>query len=115
MQSNPIQEKYTEGFIVLCFGYIITIYWIFVMYLPTSFRVTSMALGQSYDCPSACEVTLKDRGKIDLHQNRTKQEPLVKFSGCSQMNILLKKKSTENTRSSKSWNFIIKIRQDHDY
>ena len=30
--------------------------------LPTSFRVTSLALGKS----SACEVTLKDIGKIYL-------------------------------------------------
>ena len=33
------------------------------MILPISFRVTSRALGQSYDCPSASEVTLKDMGK----------------------------------------------------
>ena len=32
--------------------------------LPISFRVTSQALGQSYDCPSACEVILTDIGKI---------------------------------------------------
>ena len=31
--------------------------------LPISFRVTSLALGQSYDCPSACEVILKNMGK----------------------------------------------------
>ena len=31
--------------------------------LPISFRVTSQALGQSYDCPSAYEVILKDMGK----------------------------------------------------
>ena len=31
--------------------------------LPISFRVTSQALGQSYDCPSASEVTLKDISK----------------------------------------------------
>ena len=30
---------------------------------PISFRITSMALGQSYDCPSASEVILKDMGK----------------------------------------------------
>ena len=30
--------------------------------LPISFRVTSLALGQSCDCPSASEVTLKDMG-----------------------------------------------------
>ena len=27
-------------------------------------RITSLALGQSYDCPSASEVILKDMGKI---------------------------------------------------
>ena len=36
-----------------------------------SFRVTSLALGQSYDCPSASEVTLKDMGK-NLYQTKTK-------------------------------------------
>ena len=33
-------------------------------FLPISFRVTSLALGQSYDCPSASEVNLKDMGKL---------------------------------------------------
>ena len=32
--------------------------------LTMSFKVTSLALGQSYDCPSASEVTLNDIGKI---------------------------------------------------
>ena len=32
--------------------------------LPISFRVTSLALGQSYDCPSAIEATLKDMGRV---------------------------------------------------
>ena len=32
--------------------------------LPISFRVTSLALGQSYDCPSASEATLKDMVNI---------------------------------------------------
>ena len=32
--------------------------------LTMSFKVTSLALGQSYDCPSASEVALKDMGKI---------------------------------------------------
>ena len=36
--------------------------------LPISFRVTSLTLGQSYDCPSASEVTLKGVG--ELHQPR---------------------------------------------
>ena len=33
-------------------------------FLPISFRVASLALGQSHDCPSASEVTLKDMGKL---------------------------------------------------
>ena len=33
------------------------------LYLPISFRVISLALGQSWDCPNASEVTLKDVGK----------------------------------------------------
>ena len=36
------------------------------------FRVASLALGQSYDCPSASEVTLKDLDKIDWHLTTTK-------------------------------------------
>ena len=32
-------------------------------YLPISCRVASLALGQSYDCPSASEATLNDMGK----------------------------------------------------
>ena len=31
-----------------------------------------MALGQSYDCPSASEVTLKEMGKIYQHPDTTK-------------------------------------------
>ena len=50
--------KYAHGFVL--FGYVIHI-----MYLPISFRVTSLALGQSYDCPSGSKVTLKDMGKSD--------------------------------------------------
>ena len=34
-----------------------------VINCPISFRVASLALGQSY-CPSVCEATLKDMGKI---------------------------------------------------
>ena len=37
--------------------------WIHMIYSLKSFRITSLALGQSYDCPSASEVILKDMGK----------------------------------------------------
>ena len=37
-----------------------------------SFRVASLVLGQSYDCPSASEATLKDMGKINWYQTTSK-------------------------------------------
>ena len=43
-----------------------------------SFRVTSLALGQSYDCPSASEATLKDMEKqITCNQNKAKHNTTV--------------------------------------
>ena len=45
--------------------------WIHVIYLLISFRVISLALRQSHDCPSASEVTLKDMSKIGQHQITT--------------------------------------------
>ena len=44
--------------LILCFDS----YWIHVIYSPIFFRVASLALGQSYDCPSASEATLKSKG-----------------------------------------------------
>ena len=41
-------------------------------YLPISFKVTSLALGQS--CPSANEVTLKDMGKINHDESWNKAQ-----------------------------------------
>ena len=45
--------------------------------LPIFSRGASLALGQSYDCPSASEATLKDMGKIDQYQTMTKHKPCV--------------------------------------
>ena len=55
------------GFVEFIMVFVINHYWINMMYLPISFRVASLALGQSYDCPSASEATLKDMDEID-HQ-----------------------------------------------
>ena len=41
-----------------------------------SFRIASLALGQSYDCPSASEVTLKDMGKMCWHLTTIKHNKL---------------------------------------
>ena len=45
--------------------------------LPIFFRVTSLALGQSNDCPSASDVTLKSMGKylMRIHQNSYSRVP----------------------------------------
>ena len=49
--------------ILFCHDHIIILYWIHVIPLHISFRVSSLALGQPYDYPSASEGTLKDMGK----------------------------------------------------
>ena len=54
---------------LFCCGYIIGYLLIYVIHLLISFRVASLALGQSY---SASEVTLKDMGKMNQHQTTTK-------------------------------------------
>ena len=41
---------------------------IWVIHSPILFRDASLAVGQSYDCPSASEATLKNVGKIDVYQ-----------------------------------------------
>ena len=38
---------------------------IHVIYLPIFFKVASLALGQSHDCPSASVATLKEMAKTD--------------------------------------------------
>ena len=40
---------------------------IYVIHLPIFFMITSLALGQSCDCPNASEVILKNMGKISAH------------------------------------------------
>ena len=53
----------------LCF----VVFWCVLVLIgfPISFRVTSLALGQSYDCPNASEVTLKDMDDMDNCQTTT--------------------------------------------
>ena len=54
-----------------------------ILLISISFRVTSLAPGQSYNCPSANEATLKDMGKWIIwiqkkHYNVTKNEAASK-------------------------------------
>ena len=48
--------------------------WIGGINLPISFRGISPALGQSHDCPSPSEVTMKDMGKISQFSTTTRQD-----------------------------------------
>ena len=60
---------------VLSYCYIMSSLWVCGIYLPISYRVTSLTLGQSYDCPSVSEVTLKDMGEMThakLQQDKPK-------------------------------------------
>ena len=50
------------------------------MYSTISTRVTSLALGQSYDCPSASEVTLKDMVEKGWYQIAIKHDKLPMMS-----------------------------------
>ena len=53
---------------------------IYVTDLSIFFRVASQALGQSYDCPSAYEATLKDMGKLTIPvPNHDKSVPCAYF------------------------------------
>ena len=49
-----------------CCGCIASSSWIHVISLPIFFRVASLALGQSCDCPSGSEATLKDMARLLL-------------------------------------------------
>ena len=75
LDSNPLCVlqycQYIPGNIdmvctLLCF----VVVW-YGLIIPIFFRVASLALGQSYDCPSASEATLKSIGKyvIWIHHN----------------------------------------------
>ena len=46
------------------------------MFSRVFFMVTSLALGQSYDCPSAGEVTMKNMGKFDGYWSTTKHNKM---------------------------------------
>ena len=58
----------------LCFVLFISSQCTQIIYLHVLifFGVASLALGQSYDCPSASEATLKDMGKNNLEPNHNK-------------------------------------------
>ena len=58
--------EYAQGAVLFCFIVDVSSNLVHpVMSLPKFFRVALLALGLSYDCPSASEVTLKDTDKIN--------------------------------------------------
>ena len=62
--STVYPIKHVHGFVVFCFALFILQLLDDPCDLLISFRVISHALGQSYDCPSVSDITLKDMGKI---------------------------------------------------
>ena len=78
IEHKIYRTKYAYSFILLF--YIINSYWFHMIHLPISFRVASVALRQSYDCPSATDSTLKDMDKsanIKTKQNTNKHQICV--------------------------------------
>ena len=72
-------HKICTLFVLLYFADVIVTYtcssqWIRVIHLPISFRITSLALGQLYNCPSASEVIRKDMGENDLYHTKNKTQ-----------------------------------------
>ena len=73
--------------ISVCFGCMRYIYqYLFyhrrpLSHLPISFRVASQALGQSYDCPSASEITLNDMGLHEAAPNHNKEQSMCIILG----------------------------------
>ena len=67
--------KYTHSLVVLCNLILVKLRFYFgsLWFIAISFRVASLALGQSYDCPSASEATLKDMGKIRQYHTAIKR------------------------------------------
>ena len=59
--------KYVLVFFVCVWLYIYHFLMVDAINSPIFFRVSSLALGQSYDWPSVCEVTLNVMGKIHLY------------------------------------------------
>ena len=55
--------------------------------LESNFRISSMALGQSHDCPSAIEVTLKIIGEIPTKNKTQLHMNHAYFVGCTVVNL----------------------------
>ena len=65
LQSTVYPRKYTFFVLLFCSGCIIISLWIYVINLSNFFRVASLALKESCNCPRASEATLNDMGKTD--------------------------------------------------
>ena len=74
--SNPVLYSISND---ICTQFCCALFWLYLssqltqfVYLPIFFSVVSLALGQSYDCPSASEWSLKNMGEIDQNPTLTK-------------------------------------------
>ena len=76
-QQTSRTIKYTNNietrFCLFCCSFIINFRWIHIIHLPILFKVASLLLGQSYDCPSAIEAALKNI----KNNNKTQQKQIA--------------------------------------
>ena len=71
-----VHKIYTQGAL---FWFSYAFLKIDTMYSPGFFRVSSLAVGKPYDCPTVNEVTLKDMDKL----NTIKPQPRADLEGGS--------------------------------
>ena len=79
-----ISHRMYTRFALVCYDSYIRYWWTQCIDPPVFFRVASLALGQSYDCPNVREITLKDTVKKTGHkpkQNTSKSKTY--FVGCT--------------------------------
>ena len=81
--SHKICTQFWCAYFYLWF--VIRSHWTCVINLPIFLRIASQVLGQSYDCPSASEGTLKKMGNTELCLTKTKQNAAWTVSIFSEM------------------------------
>ena len=98
-------KKYAHGFCfaVLCCGYTLTDF-------PTSIRLTSLALWQSNDCPSASKATLMNMDKyfIWIHYERLHNHNKAKHNKtvCTFLGIYCTHDGKHHTYRGYHWSFV---------
>ena len=71
--------KYAPSFVLFCSGSITSLYCIHMIPLPIFFKVASMVVEQSYYCPSASEVIIREMCWVDSQRTAKKHEQHAYF------------------------------------